>query len=153
MTRVAWFEYRSLSEESKHYVRWWDARSGFLSEITRAAGSMSGDRSQLYSTMACRACISWHQSTHLPSHRHCIGNISVAASREYVECCYKWPSLPFDTVTSRVSASWCRCIRGNSFEPSELIYVRTNGQNRIHYCPSETPTGRCVLKVCLNWRK
>lgn len=69
---------------------------------------------------------------------------ATSASREYTECCYKWPSLPFDT--SRVSASWCvDAYAETPFELSELIYVRTNGQNRIHYCPSGTTTMRAKL--------
>lgn len=48
------------------------------------------------------------------------------------------PLRPTGGGTSWISASWCRCERGNSFSPSELIYARTDGQNRIHYCPSRT---------------
>lgn len=45
-----------------------------------------------------------------------------------------------DTGTSRVSASWCRCGhcgRGNSFNPSELIYAWTDARIEFITIPQE----------------
>jgi len=39
--------------------------------------------------------------------------------------------------TSRVSASWCRCGRGNSVEPSELIYARAYARMEFITVPRE----------------
>jgi hypothetical protein len=38
---------------------------------------------------------------------------------------------------SRVSASWCRCGRGNSVEPSELIYARAYARMEFITVPRE----------------
>lgn len=58
-----------------------------------------------------------------------------------------------DTGTSRVSASWCRCGRGNSFNPSELIYARTGARIEFITVPQERLLDGCVSKAGFRWTR
>lgn len=111
----------------------------FFSELACTAGNVSEDRSQLYFTVACRACISWHQSIQPPTlHRQ-------LERRANTQKNVAINDPPFLSIPLRLEfpLPGVDAYAETPFEPSELIYVRTNGQNRIHYCLSGTTT-KCL---------